>query len=63
MKGLMRIQAMNKIWPFLVVCIQNKNQVMCDPSLKEFLHVKSGGMTYDLTLNFFVEIIFKILHT
>jgi hypothetical protein len=23
------------------------------PSLKEFLHVKSGGMTYDLTLNFF----------
>jgi hypothetical protein len=33
------------------------------PSLKEFLHVKSGGMTYDLTLNFFCGNYFHSLNS
>jgi hypothetical protein len=28
------LPAMNKIWPFLVTCIQNRNPVVSNPSLK-----------------------------
>lgn len=31
------LPAMNKIWPFLVTCIQNRNPVVSSPSLRSFL--------------------------
>jgi phage pi2 protein 07 len=35
------------------------SRILGHPSLKEFLHVKSGGMTYELTLNFLLWKLFS----
>lgn len=36
------LPAMNKIWPFLVTCIQNRNPVVSNSSLMVIFHFKIG---------------------